>query len=264
MNLFALSGVSYAVLGRQLIDNLDLTLQPGVVTALVGRNGSGKSTLLRMLSGQARPSAGAIAYQGRALNDWHRQELARDLAYLPQVTPPAEGMQLGELVALGRYPWRGALGRLRTEDRQAITSAIARCGLSHLTERLVDTLSGGERQRGWIAMMLAQGARTLLLDEPISALDVAHQVEVLGLVHDMCRETGLSAVIVLHDVNMAARYCDRVVALGGGKLLLNGPVADLMTPQALMQVYGLDMTVAVQDGDLFALPRNIRASNEAR
>ncbi|WP_313613754.1 ATP-binding cassette domain-containing protein [Agrobacterium sp.] len=264
MNLFALSGVSYAVPGRQLIDNLDLTLQPGVVTALVGRNGSGKSTLLRMLSGQARPSAGSIAYQGRALNDWHQQELARDLAYLPQVTPPAEGMQLGELVALGRYPWRGALGRLRTEDRQAITSAIARCGLSHLTERLVDTLSGGERQRGWIAMMLAQGARTLLLDEPISALDVAHQVEVLGLVHDMCRETGLSAVIVLHDVNMAARYCDRVVALGGGKLLLNGPVSDLMTPQALMQVYGLDMTVAVQDGDPFALPRNIRTSNEAR
>lgn len=264
MNLFALSGVSYAVPGRQLIDSLDLTLQPGVVTALVGRNGSGKSTLLRMLSGQARPSAGSIAYQGRALNDWHRQELARDLAYLPQVTPPAEGMQLGELVALGRYPWRGALGRLRTEDRQAIASAIARCGLSHLTERLVDTLSGGERQRGWIAMMLAQGARTLLLDEPISALDVAHQVEVLGLVHDMCRETGLSAVIVLHDVNMAARYCDRVVALGGGKLLLNGPVSDLMTPQALMQVYGLDMTVAVQDGDPFALPRNRLTSKEVR
>jgi len=262
MTLFALSGVSYSVPGRQLIDGLDLELEPGVVTALVGRNGSGKSTLLRLLAGQAHPSAGSIAYHGRALTDWRRQELARDLAYLPQVTPPAEGMQLGELVALGRYPWRGALGRLRSEDRQAIASAVARCGVSHLTERLVDTLSGGERQRGWIAMMLAQGARTLLLDEPISALDVAHQVEVLGLVDDMCRETGLSAVIVLHDVNMAARYCDRVVALGGGKLLLNGPISQLMTPDALMQVYGLPMTVALQDGDAFALPRNQRICKE--
>ena len=255
MTLFSLSGVSFDVPGRRLIDALDLEIRPGAVTALIGRNGSGKSTLLKLISGQNRPTTGRVAYAGRSLADWRPRDLARDLAYLPQVTPPAEGMRLEELVALGRYPWRGALGRFRPEDEAAVETAITRCGLAHLRGRLVDTLSGGERQRGWIAMMVAQGARTLLLDEPISALDVAHQVEVLGLVQRMCRDEGLSAVIVLHDVNMAARYCDRVVALGAGRLLFDGPISALMAPDALLQVYGLPMHVATQDGHAFALPR---------
>ncbi len=258
MTLFTLSGVTLTVPGRRLIDGLTLEIAEGAVTALVGRNGSSKSTLLKLIAGQLRPDAGTITHAGRALADWAPRELARSIAYLPQVTPPAEGMRLAELVALGRYPWRGALGRFRPEDHAAVEGAIDRCGLRPFAERLVDTLSGGERQRGWIAMMLAQGARTLLLDEPTSALDVAHQVEVLGLVRDMCRQTGLSAVIVLHDVNMAARFCDRVVALDNGRLVLQGPVTDLMTPEALARVYGLPMQVQAQGGKdgerLFALP----------
>ncbi|MFT3691107.1 ABC transporter ATP-binding protein [Paenirhodobacter sp.] len=255
MTLFTLSGVTYDVPGRRLIEPLDLTIHPGRVTALIGRNGSGKSTLLKLISGQNRPSAGRITYGGRDLAAWSPRDLARDLAYLPQVTPPAEGMQVEELVALGRFPWRGALGRLRAEDHAAIDAAITRCHVAHLRHRLVDTLSGGERQRSWIAMMLAQGARTLLLDEPISALDVAHQVEVLDLVQTMCRDEGLSAIVVLHDLNMAARYCDHVVALGTGRLLLDGPMAEMMTPTALMAIYGLPMTVATHEGHAFALPR---------
>lgn len=254
MSLFTTTALAFDVPGRRLIDGLDLSLHKGVVTALIGRNGSGKSTLLKLISGQIRPSAGRIDHDGRPLAHWPPRDLARALAYLPQVAPPAEGMRLAELVALGRYPWRGALGRFRPEDHAAVADAITRCGLAGLQDRLVDTLSGGERQRGWIAMMLAQGARTLLLDEPISALDVAHQVEVLGLVQRMCREAGLSAVIVLHDVNMAARFCDRVVALGDGRLVLDGPIAELMTPEALGRVYDLPMTVARQGGHAFALP----------
>ncbi|WP_444459812.1 ABC transporter ATP-binding protein [Rhodobacter capsulatus] len=254
MTLFTLRDLCFDVPGRRLIDGLDLTLHPGCVTALIGRNGSGKSTLLKLISGQVRPTAGQITHLGRPLSQWPRRDLARALACLPQVTPPAEGMRLTELVALGRYPWRGALGRFRPEDHAAVAGAIRRCGLTGLEERLVDTLSGGERQRGWIAMMLAQGARTLLLDEPISALDVAHQVEVLGLVQAMCRDSGLSAVIVLHDVNMAARFCDRVVALEGGRLVLNGPLGDLLTPEALARVYGLPMTVTTLGGHPVALP----------
>lgn len=254
MTLFTLSGVTCDVPGRRLIEPLDLTIGPGRVTALIGRNGSGKSTLLKLISGQNQPSGGRITYAGRDLADWSPRELARDLAYLPQVTPPAEGMLVEELVALGRFPWRGALGRFRPEDHAAVDAAIARCHIGHLRRRLVDTLSGGERQRSWIAMMLAQGARTLLLDEPISALDVAHQVEVLDLVHGMCRDEGLSAVVVLHDLNMAARYCDHVVALGGGRLLLDGPIAELMTPAALLGIYGLPMHVAAHEGHAFALP----------
>lgn len=254
MTLFSLRGVCRDVPGRRLVDQLDLDIPEGVVTALIGRNGSSKSTVLKMLSGQHPPSAGQISYAGRPLADWAPRALARDLAYLPQVTPAAEGMRLEELVALGRYPWRGALGRFRAEDRQAVEQAIARCGLTSLAGRIVDTMSGGERQRSWIAMMLAQGARTLLLDEPISALDIAHQVEVLGLLQRMCRSDGLSVVVVLHDVNMVARYCDHIVALGAGRLVLEGPVSTLMTPEALHRVYGLSMTVSAQDGLTFALP----------
>lgn len=254
MTLFALSGVTADVPGRRLIDDLTLDIAQGTVTALVGRNGSGKSTLLKLIAGQMQPTTGTITHAGRALRDWSARDLARRIAYLPQVTPPAEGMRLAELVALGRYPWRGALGRFRSQDHAAVADAIDRCGLRAFADRLVDTLSGGERQRGWIAMMLAQGAQTLLLDEPTSALDVAHQVEVLGLVQNMCRQTGLSAVIVLHDVNMAARFCDQVVALEGGRLVLQGPISALMTPAALARVYGLPMHVAAQGGHAYALP----------
>lgn len=142
MSLFTLSDVVFDVPGRRLIDHVSLTLRPGVVTALIGRNGSGKSTLLRLISGQSRPTSGTIFYRDRPVRDWQPRDLARDLAYLPQVTPPAEGMRLEELVSLGRYPWRGALGRFRAEDHTAVASAIERCGLAHLTGRLVDTLSG--------------------------------------------------------------------------------------------------------------------------
>jgi len=180
MTLFTLENVCFDVPKRRLVDRLSLAIKPGI-TALVGRNGSGKSTLLKMLAAQTRPSAGTIQYGGQDLRDWKPRDFARDLAFLPQVTPPTEGLWLEELVALGRYPWRGALGRLGPEDRFMIDTAIAQCGLEHKRGQMVDTMSGGEKQRSWIAMMLAQGARSLLLDEPISALDVAHQIDVLGL-----------------------------------------------------------------------------------
>ena len=253
MSLFSLQKVSCDVPGRRLIDGLDLEIAPGQVTALIGRNGSGKSTLLKLFTGQMAPSEGRIQFGDRPLAEWSRKELARALAYLPQVTPPTEGMELEELVRLGRYPWRGALGRLRPEDHHAVEEALELCGVEPLRHRLVDTLSGGERQRGWIAMMIAQGARTLLLDEPISALDVAHQVEVLGLVRQMCRERGLSAVIVLHDVNMAARFCDHVVALEAGRVVLDAPVSNMMNAAALERIYGVPMTVGTS-GHPFALP----------
>lgn len=243
MSLFSVTSLSYDVPGRRLIRDMNLEIPQGGVTALLGCNGSGKSTLIKLMAGQINPASGQITYGGRDLAAWPSRALARDLAYLPQVTPPAEGMRLRELVALGRYPWRGALGRFRPEDLAAVDRAITRCGLDAMADRLVDTMSGSKRQRGWIAMMLAQGARTLLLDEPTSALDVAHQVEVLGLVQRMCRYEGLTAIVVLHDVNMAARYCDHVVALAQGQILMQGPIRDLMHPAALARIYGLPMQV---------------------
>lgn len=165
------------------------------------------------------------------------------MAYLPQFTPAADGMTVRELVALGRFPWHGALGRVTAADRAAVEEAIARTGMAGLAGRLVDTLSGGERQRAWLAMMLAQDTECLLLDEPTSALDVAHQVEVLALVRRLSLERSLGVVVVLHDVNMAARYCDEILALGGGRLVARGSPAEIMRPEMLARIYGLPMGV---------------------
>jgi iron complex transport system ATP-binding protein len=142
------------------------------------------------------------------------------VAYLPQQLPQAEGMTVRELVAIGRYPWHGALGVLAW--REKVEEAIALVGLKPLAHRLVDSLSGGERQRAWIAMLVAQDSRCLLLDEPTSALDIAHQVDVLALVHRLSQQRGLTVIAVLHDINMAARYCDYLVALRGGEMIAQG------------------------------------------
>ena len=254
MTLFSTRRLTVDVPGRRLLQNLDLDLPQGRVTALIGHNGSGKSTLLKALARQI-PYGGRITFERRALEEWHARALARRLAVLPQATPPAEGMTVRELAALGRYPWHGALGRLRASDRTTIAAALAECGLEPLADRLVDTLSGGERQRAWLSMLVAQQAATLLLDEPISALDIAHQVEVLALVRRMCHRQGRSAVVVLHDVNMAARYCDHIVALKEGRVVLEGPPATLMDPTALQSVYGLPMQVLTgPDGTPVAMP----------
>lgn len=246
--LFEIDRLAVAVPGRRLIDDLSLTLPEGRMTALIGHNGSGKSTLLKVLARQIRPSGGAVRFAGRPLADWPARDLARGLACLPQSTPPAEGMLVRELVALGRYPWHGALGRPGPRDHAAIDEAIAVCDLAPLEGRLVDTLSGGERQRAWLAMMIAQQAGCLLLDEPISALDIAHQVDVLALVRRLCHEQGRTVVVVLHEVNMAARFCDHVVALRAGALALDGPPAALMRPEALCAIYGLPMQVLARPG----------------
>lgn len=246
--LFSIRGLSVAVPGRRLLSDLTLDLPAGAVTALIGHNGSGKSTLLRVLARQIAPSAGLVRFEGRALADWPARAHARRLAFLPQTTPPAEGMAVRELVALGRFPWVGALGRFGAADRAAVAAAMAECGVAALADRLVDTLSGGERQRVWLAMMVAQAAGTLLLDEPISALDIAHQVEVLALVRRMCRVQGRSAIVVLHDVNMAAGFCDHIVALKGGTLAMEGGPEALMDPGTLSAIYGLPMEVLTRAG----------------
>ena len=254
MSLFQIENLAVDVPGRRLLDGITLDLPKGQVIALIGHNGSGKSTLLKVLARQVAAS-GRVTFEGRGLSDWQARDYARRLAFLPQTTPPAEGMLVRELVALGRYPWHGALGRFGPHDEEIVARAMEECGVARFAERLVDTLSGGERQRVWLAMMVAQEAGTLLLDEPISALDIAHAVEVLALVRRMCHEQGRSAVIVLHEVNMAARFCDHIVAIKGGRLALQGGPADLMRPEALLDMYGLPKQVLTrEDGGPVAIP----------
>jgi iron complex transport system ATP-binding protein len=199
--------------------------------------------LLKLLARQQPSSSGAIRFEGRPLKEWNDRDYARKVAYLPQQTPPAAGMLVKELVALGRYPWHGALGRFTEIDREKVAEAMTLADIEPFADRLVDTLSGGERQRAWLAMLVAQDADYLLLDEPISALDVAHQIEVLSLVRQLARERNLGIVVVLHDVNMAARFCDEIMALHSGRLIARGAPAEIMTPTKLEAVYGIPMGV---------------------
>ncbi|MCA1516029.1 ATP-binding cassette domain-containing protein [Bradyrhizobium sp. NBAIM01] len=241
--LFQLDQVGFAVAGRALLEPLTLSLPARSVVGLIGHNGSGKSTLLKLLSRQQPSSSGTIRFEGRALRAWSDRDYARKVAYLPQQTPPAAGMLVKELVALGRYPWHGALGRFGDIDREKVANAMALTHIEPFADRLVDTLSGGERQRAWIAMLVAQDADCLLLDEPTSALDIAHQIEVLSLVRQLARERNLGVVVVLHDVNMAARFCDEIIALHSGKLIARGTPDKIMTPAELETIYGIPMGV---------------------
>lgn len=255
MNLFSLTDMTVDVPGRRLLDGLTLDVPKGQLVALIGHNGSGKSTLLKTLARQIPAFGGTIRFDGKALAGWPAKDYARRLAFMPQTTPPADGMTVAELVALGRYPWHGALGRFGPADHDAVRHAMAECGVEDLAQRLVDTLSGGERQRAWLAMMVAQGSDTLLLDEPISALDISHAVEVMSLVRTMCHSQKRSAVIVLHDVNMAARYSDHVIALRGGQVVMQGEPEVLMQSDMLRDIYGLPMHVLTRaDGSPVAVP----------
>lgn len=253
--LLSLKNVSFAVQGRVLLHPLTIDLAAGRSIALIGHNGSGKSTLLKLIGRQQASSGGTIHFEGKPLESWGSRAFARRLAYLPQRTPAAPGMLVKELVALGRYPWHGALGRFSPTDRQKVEEAIELTGIGPFTERMVDSLSGGERQRVWLAMLVAQDAACLLLDEPISALDIGHQLDVLSLAHDLCRNKGITIITVLHDVNMAARFCDEIVALHSGRLIAHGAPEDVMTPEELVRIYDVRMDILRQpsNGRLVAL-----------
>ena len=233
----------FEINGQCLLHPLDLTFAEGRIHGLIGHNGSGKSTLLKLLARQQVATRGELRLDGKPMTSWGHRAFARRVAYLPQQLPASDNLTGRELVGFGRYPWRGLLGRHGRDDEAAVDRALAMTHTEPFADRQVDTLSGGERQRVWLAMLLAQGSRFLLLDEPLAALDVAHQVEVLALIRRLCQELGLGVVIVLHDINMASRYCDRLVALHGGRLLAQGTPEEIMNGQTLQAIYGIPMHV---------------------
>ncbi|MGM0571024.1 ABC transporter ATP-binding protein [Marinobacter sp.] len=226
-----------------ILRQINLAFNEGQVTALLGHNGSGKSTLLKTLARQIPASTGDIMLEGHPASSLGARAFARIVGYLPQHPPGTDGLTVRELVALGRYPWRGPLGRYSDKDHSLIDQAIADTDLESFAHRSVDTLSGGERQRAWIAMLLAQQTRCLLLDEPISALDVKHQVETLRLVQRLAEQRELTVIVVLHDVDLASRFCDRLVALKGGDVVADGAPADIMDSQILESIYSVPMGV---------------------
>jgi iron complex transport system ATP-binding protein len=240
---YQLDSVRLEIEGRAILAPLTLDLPRGCIVGLIGQNGSGKSSLVKLMARQMPPSGGELLYEGKPVGRFAAREFARKVAYLTQTPPPVQGLLVREFVAFGRYPWHGALGRFGADDAREVNEAMRLTGVEPLSERLVETLSGGERQRVWLAMLIAQKADCLLLDEPISALDIAHQIEMMQLIRDLGRQRSVAAVVVLHDVNMAARYCDHIIALRDGKLLMSGPPTELMRAEQLEAIYGIAMGV---------------------
>ncbi len=226
--------------GRIVLSKLNLNIERGDILALVGPNGSGKSTLLRALGRVLRPRSGTVLLDGKAISSLSTRDVARELALLPQGPTLANDMTVEELVWMGRSPHQGLLGLPTHADREAVEWAIHETGIGQMRQRGIGTLSGGEKQRAWIAMALAQKPRVMLLDEPTTFLDLNHQLEVLDLVRYLNREHGITVVMVLHDLNQAARYAGRIVVLKDGCIHCEGRPADVLTVDTLRSVFGVE------------------------
>ncbi len=228
--------------GTRVVHALDLRLPPGRVTAIVGPNGCGKSTLLGALARVHAPQGGAVLLDGRDLATLRPRDAARRIGLLPQQAEAPDGLTVRDLVRYGRHPHQGLLRQWSPEDAAAVHRALAAADLLDLADRPLDTLSGGQRQRAWIAMVVAQETAVVLLDEPTSALDLGHQLEVLDLVHDLAVR-GRTVVLVLHDLSTACRHADHLVAMRAGRVVAEGPPADVVTPALVRKLYGVEAQV---------------------
>jgi iron complex transport system ATP-binding protein len=224
---------------RAVITNFSLEIERGTITALVGPNGSGKSTLLKTLARLHKPDEGAVLLDGKAIHEMSTSAVARQLAILPQGPNAPAGITVRELVEQGRFPHVGALRMLRQQDHATIGRSLELTGMTAFEFRPVDSLSGGERQRAWIALALAQDTPILLLDEPTTFLDIGHQLEVLDLVFRLNQERAMTIVLVLHDLNQAARYADRMVVLQKGSIVADGAPQDVLTRALLAEVFNV-------------------------
>lgn len=249
-------GLSLTYGSRMVVEGLDLSVPAGKVTAIVGPNGCGKSTVLRGLSRLLKPAAGQVLLDGRDIRSRSSKEVARRVGLLPQSPIVPDGITVRELVGRGRHPHHGLLRQWSADDDAIVADALTVTATGDLAERLVEELSGGQRQRVWIAMVLAQRTGLLLLDEPTSFLDIAHQVEVLDLVRDLSVLQGTTVVMVLHDLAMAARYADHLVAMRDGRIVAQGPPREVVDGPTVCEVFGIDCRVGWDErtGDLTVIP----------
>ena len=241
----AASGLSAGYDDREILRDLDLTIPAGKITAIVGANACGKSTLLRTMSRLISPKQGQVLLDGKSIHHTPSRELARTLGLLPQSPVAPEGIAVADLVSRGRHPHQSLFSRWTRQDDEAVDSALAATKTFDLAERPVDELSGGQRQRVWIAMALAQDTDILLLDEPTTFLDINHQIEVLDLLTDLNQARGTTVVMVLHDLNLAARYADYLVAMADGRVHAFGTPEEVLTQEMVRQVFGLESRIMI-------------------
>jgi iron complex transport system ATP-binding protein len=250
---------------RVVVDGLDIDVVESTITAVIGPNGCGKSTLLRALGRLMRPKRGTVLLDGKQIHKMSTKEVAKVLGLLPQSPVAPEGLTVADLVARGRHPHQSWYRQWSSGDEQAVAEALDMTGIGELAERTMDELSGGQRQRAWLSMALAQGTDLLLLDEPTTYLDLSHQVDVLDLVGRLHDAGGRTVVMVLHDLNLAARYADRLVTMKDGAIVAEGAPQDVLTETLLADVFELNARV-IEDpvvGSPMVVPIGGRRAPEA-
>ncbi|MBM7569729.1 ABC transporter ATP-binding protein [Aquibacillus albus] len=224
---------------ENIISQLDLSIPKGEITVFIGSNGCGKSTLLRSLARLLKPQEGSIVLDGNDISSMSTKKVARKLAILPQAPVSPEGLTVLQLVKQGRYPYQNWFKQWSEQDESAIHSALEATGMLEYADRKVDSLSGGQRQRAWIAMTLAQDTDIILLDEPTTYLDMTHQIDILDLLYDLNEKDNRTIVMVLHDLNLACRYADHIVAIHDKKIYKQGDPDTIITPDLVNAVFGL-------------------------
>ena len=224
---------------RLIVDSLSVSIPTGQITIIVGANACGKSTLLRGLARLLKPRQGTVLLDGESIQSRSTRDVATQLGILPQQPIAPEGLTVGDLVGRGRHPHQKWFRQWTPEDEDAVQEALRSTNMEDLADRCVDELSGGQRQRAWIAMALAQGTPIVLLDEPTTFLDLAHQADVMDLLDELNRRDARTIVVVLHDLNQACRYAHRIVAMKDGQIVAEGRPADVITEELVHQVFGL-------------------------
>ncbi|ALP37170.1 iron-dicitrate transporter ATP-binding subunit [Paenibacillus sp. IHB B 3084] len=228
---------------RLIVEDLNVEIPQGKITALVGANGSGKSTILKTMARIMNPKGGSVLLDGKSIHKQSTREVAKQLAILPQNPTAPEGLTVTELVSYGRFPYQKGFGSMKADDRKMVEWAIQVTGMSEFHDRPIDQLSGGQRQRAWIAMALAQDTDILFLDEPTTFLDMAHQLEVLHLLEYLNTSAERTIVMVVHDLNHAARYAQHMIAIKKGKAEAVGTPTEVMSPDVLREVFGIEADI---------------------
>ncbi len=243
MKDYMIDQVDVAYGDLKIIEQLTLEIPLGKITTIIGPNGCGKSTLLKAMGRIMKTQKGSIYLDGAKIEEFSTRELAKKMAILPQCPTAPEGLTVEEVVSYGRYPYQKGLGKLKEEDKKIIDWALEVTKLASIRNQLVDNLSGGQRQRVWIALALAQQTDIILLDEPTTYLDMAYQLEVLELLEDLNREYGCTIVMVLHDLNLASRYADFLVALKQGEIICSGTPNEVICKETIRKVYDIEADI---------------------
>lgn len=243
MDSIKVENLSVAYEERLIVKELDIKIPKGKITTIIGANGCGKSTLLKAVGSILKPKGGTIYLNGEDIHKLTTKEIAKKMAILPQSPQAPSGLTVGELVSYGRFPHQKGFGKLKREDKEIIQWALEVTKILEFETTVVDKLSGGQRQRVWIAMALAQGTDLILLDEPTTYLDLSYQLEVLELLYNLNRNQNKTIVMVLHDLNLASRFADYMIAIRSGEIISDGSPETVMTPEILKEVFNIDAQI---------------------